>query len=230
MKLRTSLKDVIRRHARMAAYAVIALGFMGYIFSAAALFFPQVFNVLNRESLYTSPTLDARDPLADSYFLTKSSPKQLRIPSIKVDVPFSAPLGLKEGGEVEVPKEFDHVGWYKYGPTPGSLGPAVIFGHVDSKAGPAIFFSLGQVKVGDSVFVDREDGTTAEFEILGLERYPQNDFPTNKVYGNLPYAGLRLITCTGTYDKGHLRYTHNLVVYAKLKHSKEGTASGTASQ
>jgi sortase (surface protein transpeptidase) len=146
----------------------------------------------------------------------KSIPVRLRVPSISLDTEFVEPLGLLAGGEVAVPDSFTDVGWYKHGPTPGEIGPSVILGHVDSVKGPAVFYSLGQISIGDEIFVDREDGTTVRFIAEKLERYKQSEFPTEQVYGNIPYAGLRLITCTGTYDKQSQRYTHNLVIYAKL--------------
>ncbi len=160
------------------------------------------------------------DPIASSTAATMnpSYPVRLRVPKIHLDAPFTEePLGLDEDKAVEVPEGYEEVGWYRYGPTPGSLGPAVVLGHVDSLDGAAVFYLLGQLEPGDSVFVDREDGTTAEFTVTALERTPQSEFPTQKVYGNIDFAGLRLITCTGKYDKGSLRYSHNLVVYAALK-------------
>jgi len=147
--------------------------------------------------------------------LSEAIPTRLRIPAIGVDTPF-VQLGLDENKEIEIPKGYEEVGWYKYGPTPGELGPAVVLGHVDSYDGPAVFYSLGQLHEGDRVEVDRDDGTTAVFEVKTLERYPQSSFPTSLVYGDIDHAGLRLITCSGSYDREQLRYDHNLVVYAEL--------------
>jgi Sortase domain len=148
--------------------------------------------------------------------LPKSLPTVLRIPALDLQVDFTSPLRLADNGEVAVPEVYDRVGWYEYGPTPGELGPAVILGHVDSYEGPAVFFSLGQLKVGDSIYISREDGQEAKFEVALLERYAQNAFPAAKVYGDIDHAGLRLITCSGIFDRGTKRYTHNLVVYARL--------------
>lgn len=146
-----------------------------------------------------------------------SEPTQLRIPRIDLTTSFEESLGINADGTIAVPVGYEQVGWYKYSPTPGELGPSVILGHVDSYQGPAIFWPLGKLVVGDEINITREDGTVVTFVVEGLERYPQSDFPTEKVYGNINYAGLRLITCSGTYNKGAKRYTHNLVVYAKLK-------------
>jgi len=147
--------------------------------------------------------------------LSESPPTRLRIPAIGVDTSFVT-LGIDENREIEVPKSFTEVGWYEYGPTPGELGPAVVLGHVDSYEGPAVFFSLGQLRAGDRIEIDREDGSTAVFEVKTSERYPQSNFPTSLVYGDIDHAGLRLITCSGSYDYQSLRYDQNLVVYAEL--------------
>ncbi len=148
--------------------------------------------------------------------LSSSVPASLRIPALAIETSFTEPLALTESGEVAVPDDNYKVGWYKNSPTPGEAGPAIVLGHVDSYTGPAIFFYLGQLKPGDDIFITREDGSEAHFEVTLLERYEQDQFPSQKVYGNINYAGLRLITCSGTYKQGVGRYTHNLVVYAKL--------------
>ncbi len=162
--------------------------------------------------------LAPESPVATSttLVLPEANPLRLRIPEIAVDAPFEAPLGLKQNGEIGVPESYETVGYYKFGPTPGEIGPAVVLGHVDSYEGPAVLFRLGQLEVGDEIMIDREDGTTATFAVTALERHEQEGFPTVKVYSDLDYAGLRLITCTGVYDHGSLRYSHNLIVFAEL--------------
>lgn len=143
-------------------------------------------------------------------------PERLLIPRLDIDASFEAPLGITENGEVAVPDGYETVGWYQYGPPPGEFGPAVVLGHVDSHTGPAVFYSLGQLVEGDEIFIERDDGSIAVFAVTTLERPSQETFPTERVYGNIDHAGLRLITCTGTYDRAHERYTHNLIVYAAL--------------
>ena len=148
--------------------------------------------------------------------LPQSEPKRIRIPAIELEAPFEAPLGVNENREVEVPKSYDTVGWYKYGPTPGELGPSVILGHVDSREGPEVFYDLRELEEGDLSEIDREDGSTAVFEVTRLRTVSQESFPTMEVYGNIDHAGLRLITCSGTFDQGTQRYSHNLIVFARL--------------
>ena len=146
----------------------------------------------------------------------RSAPTRLEIPAIKLDTTFVPPLGLLPDKTVSVPDSYIKVGWYSGGSTPGENGPAVILGHVDSKEGPAVFYSLGQLKEGDEIKITRDDGTRVTFIVTKLQRYPQVNFPTQEVYGMTDSPTLRLVTCTGTFDRGVQKYSHNLVVYASL--------------
>ena len=144
------------------------------------------------------------------------SPQLLMIvPAIGVTASSLVPLKIIPAtGELEAPKEFTQTGWYAAGPVPGEPGPAVIAAHVDSKAGPAVFFRLKELKAGDKVFVPRSDGVTVSFTVTGVERYPKNAFPTQKVHGPTPDRALRLITCGGSFDYAKRSYRDNIVVYA----------------
>lgn len=149
---------------------------------------------------------------------TRSLPVALSVPSLGIETTFETRLGLTTSGAHEVPTSYEEVGWYEFSPTPGELGPAVVLGHVDSKDGPGVFYALGQLKRGDTIVIDREDGSVLTFEVTLLQRTDQETFPTQEVYGDINHAGLRLITCSGVYDKETLRYSHNLIVYARLIH------------
>jgi len=201
----------IRRYRKTAAFAVLGVIIGAALMATALLLF----------SHYKAPVIDYVAPEeviqeVDIEVLQASKPTHIRIPSIEVDAVFETPLGVSKSYEIEVPESYETVGWYKHGPTPGEVGPAVVLGHVDSYQGPAVLFSLGQVEVGETIEIDREDGSTAIFEVEALEKHEQTGFPTEKVYSDLDYPGLRLITCTGTYDKGVQRYSHNLIVFARL--------------
>ena len=71
--------------------------------------------------------------------------------------------------------------------------------------------------------VDRADGSTARFVVLAVERYPKDAFPTERVYGDIDHAGLRLITCGGSFDRAAHGYRDNVVVYAGLVGSRPAT-------
>lgn len=156
-------------------------------------------------------------------YLPASKPLSVDIPAIGVRSRLQA-LGLTDQHTLEVPPPgptYDIAAWYKHSSTPGSLGPAVIYGHVDSAAeGPSVFFNLGDLRPGDKAFVTRTDGVRAVFRIDGVRSYPKERFPTRLVYGRTDHAALRLITCGGPFDSAEGHYLENIVVFASLVGSR----------
>ena len=142
-----------------------------------------------------------------------ASPVSLTIPLIGVHTKLMT-LGLAKGGAIKVPGSTAIAGWYTGSPRPGSIGSAIIIGHIDSTSGPGVFYRLTELSRGDDVYVKRADGTTAEFRITGRQEYLKDQFPTQTVYGAVPDAELRLITCGGAFDPATGHYLSNIVVYA----------------
>ena len=147
--------------------------------------------------------------------LPPSPPVRLRIPAIGVDSGLMD-LGLDRAGSLEVPPDGFPAGWYTGAPTPGSLGPAIIAGHVDWAGSPGVFYSLRDLVPGDDITVDRADGTAARFRVQSVQQFPKDAFPTDRVYADLDHAGLRLITCGGSFDRAARSYRDNIVVFADL--------------
>jgi sortase (surface protein transpeptidase) len=141
-----------------------------------------------------------------------SAPKRLRIPRIGVKSSMM-PLGLMRDGSLQVPPDAFTSGWFAGGPRPGQVGPAVIAAHVHWDGRWAVFRRLSTVKFGDLIHVDRRDGTTVTFRVTRVGQYKKNAFPTQLVYGNLNYPGLRLITCD-RFDYIRRAYMDNIVVFA----------------
>ena len=79
-------------------------------------------------------------------------PERLVIPVIGVDTELVS-LGLNSDGTMEVPSSYNEAGWFTGAPKPGDPGPAIIAGHVSSKAGPGVFYRLSALKRGDLVQV-----------------------------------------------------------------------------
>jgi hypothetical protein len=149
--------------------------------------------------------------------LKRSQPVRIDIPAIGVHSPLIL-LG-ETAGVVEVPtgSAYNEAGWYKYSRMPGSLGPAVILGHVDSGAwGPSVFYRLGDLRPGNRVYITREDGVVAVFQISGVREFPKAHFPTKLVYSNTNFAALRLITCGGSFDWSIGHYVDNIIVFGSL--------------
>jgi sortase (surface protein transpeptidase) len=147
--------------------------------------------------------------------MAAATPVRVQIPAIGVDSELMA-LGLQTDATLEVPPGGFPAGWYTGAPTPGELGPAIIAGHVDWGGQPGVFFHLRELSTGDEIAITREDGSTARFRVTGVERFAKDEFPTQAVYGDLDHAGLRLITCGGSFDRQARSYVDNLVVFAEL--------------
>lgn len=147
--------------------------------------------------------------------LPESDPVVVSIPRIGVSSRL-VDLDLDDDGSMQVPEPAD-AGWFTRGATPGALGPAVIAGHVTWDGAPAIFHRLGTLKSGDRVTVSRKDGRTAVFRVDRVARFAKSQFPSQAVYGPIDHAGLRLITCGGTYDAARNRYLDNVIVFARLE-------------
>ena len=140
-------------------------------------------------------------------------PVQLEIPAIGVRAPVIK-LGLNRDGSLEVPTRFGDTGWWSGGPRPGEPGPAVIVGHVDSHTGPAVFYRLGKLRRGDRIRVVGRNGTAHTFAIERMERHPKAHFPTAEVYGPTRGPALRLVTCSGGFDRASGHYLDNTIVFA----------------
>lgn len=150
---------------------------------------------------------------------TGSKPAAITIPAIGVRSAVFE-VGLTAAGALEVPApgpRYDQAAWYRGSPRPGSRGPAVIVGHVDSvRSGPSVFFRLGALHAKDQVQVRRGDGSVAVFAVDSVHSYAKSAFPTKLVYGPTTYPALRLITCGGPFDKSTGHYEQNVVVFAHL--------------
>jgi len=148
--------------------------------------------------------------------LPASEPTNISIPAVGINVGIE-PVGQDANGAIQLPPVLEWIaGWYKYSPTPGQLGPSVIVGHVDNYQGVSVFWRLREVQPGNDIFIARADGSTAHFTVTSLAEYSQADFPSQTVYGNIDYPGLRVITCGGTFNEATGSYDQNTVVYAKL--------------
>ncbi len=157
-------------------------------------------------------------PATTGPVLAASAPVRLSVPRLGVDADLLS-LGLNPDGTVAVPplSQVQVPSWYDKSPTPGALGPAAIYGHIDSaQYGRGVFYDLGAMRAGDPIAVTRADGTVAEFTVSAVREYQKQAFPTLEVYGNIDHAGLRLITCGGPFDATTGNYLDNIVVYATL--------------
>jgi sortase (surface protein transpeptidase) len=143
-------------------------------------------------------------------------PVRLEIPAIGVSTALIH-LGLTSSGTLEVPPTAAIAGWYTGSPRPGATGAAVIAGHIDSLSGPGIFYRLRLMRPGELIYVRRANHSLAVFRVTAVHMYLKTRFPTSAVYGAVPNAQLRLITCGGNFDYATGHYLSNVIVYATLR-------------
>jgi Sortase domain len=210
---------VWKAHARLLSAAVLgagllaaAAGTVGLVVASGAL---APARVGARPSPVAAPSGRTVAPVWLATVKQTPRPVFLTIPAIGVRASIIN-LGLNPNGTLQVPRTTTVVGWYTGSPRPGAIGSAIIAGHVDSRAGVGVFFWLRTMHRGERIYVRRADGTLAVFTVTAVRMYPKDDFPTATVYGPVPDAELRLITCGGTFDYSTGSYLSNVVVYAWL--------------
>jgi hypothetical protein len=146
--------------------------------------------------LRSPPPKPARSPPGtgriEAQTLSHSRPLTLTIPSLGVDrsplVELGKELGKEPDGSLEVPSDYDQAGWFAPGPAPGQFGPAVLAGHVDSKAGPAVFYRLAELRPAAIIDVARADGRVARFAVDKVERDAKDRSPPSPSTATPPTA------------------------------------------
>ena len=142
-------------------------------------------------------------------------PVRIQIPAVGIHAHVIR-LGLNPDHTLQVPRNFAETGWWAGGTAPGDPGPAVIAGHVDSYTGPAVYFRLKDLRRGDQIRIVRANHSVVRYTVQGLRSYSKARFPTKRVYGRTRQPTLRLITCSGTFDRSTGHYLDNTVVFANL--------------
>jgi sortase (surface protein transpeptidase) len=155
----------------------------------------------------TSPAGSARKQMPD--------PVRISIPSIGVNAPI-VPLGLNRDQTMQVPRNRSDAGWFRPGPEPGEIGPAVIVGHLATVSGPGVFAQLSRLKRGGLIHVGLRGGSSVTFVARSMIRVAKSRFPTRRVYARTALPTLRLITCSGRFDPVTGHHTDNFIVFASL--------------
>lgn len=164
----------------------------------------------------TPTPIEVRSATLADYRRPHLGPRPIRITIATIGVRGRVvPVGVEPGtGNVQVPADVDTVGWYRFGPSPGAVGSAVLLGHVDSRTqGTGVFFRLRELVPGDLVHVDFVDGSRASFRVVARRSYPKSDLPAN-LFDRAGRPILALVTCGGSFDAATRSYHDNVVVFA----------------
>lgn len=123
-------------------------------------------------------------------------------------------VGVEENGEMEIPGAAE-VGWYRYGPSPGESGSAVLAAHIAFNGRDGVFRDLQKIEVGDVVEVRYEDGSSKRFRIAETAQYDKDELPVDRIFAKEGAPELTLITCGGDFNRSLRSYSDNVVAYAE---------------
>jgi len=159
------------------------------------------------------PTVTAR-PAAPAPPAPVLAPEGISLAAQRISAPV-VDVGVDDRGLLEVPRDGDDVGWYRWSAVPGEPGTAVFAGHVDTlRDGPGAFFPLEDTQVGDRISVSLVDGSVREFAVTGRASFPKRTLPVDTVFRRGGPPQLVLVTCSGPFDEETRSYEENLVVTA----------------
>lgn len=159
------------------------------------------------------------DEERDGETIEPGIPKKLTIPAIDIDAQIEQ-VGLTKKGAMQNPSSWFTVGWYKLGARPGSMGSAVIAGHLDSDTGPAVFWDIEKLQPGDTITVTDDGGNEWNYTVDRLESYPLKEVPMQELFGPTEKTQLVLVTCEGEWIEQQ-GYDERLVVFASFVSNKK---------
>lgn len=164
----------------------------------------------------------SEEPISESAVLAfkppnPEDPRYLRIPDINVFSRIKS-LGVTPGGAVDTPKNIYDTGWYNDGARPGNpVGSSLILGHVSGWTGPGVFKNINKLAVGARFEIEKGTGEKVYYEVTRTEQIPAKEVDMSKILAT-EVAGqhdIKLMTCSGRYNKETKSFDDRFVVYGK---------------
>ncbi len=144
------------------------------------------------------------------------APARLEIPRLGIDANVQL-VGVNAKGNMASPSNFSDVSWYMNGTSPGSLGSAVMAGHVDNGLGlPGVFKELHTLRKGDELYVVTEEGKRLRFVVEEVRMFAHTAVPPDLLFTRADTVRLNLVTCDGAWLESEKTYDKRLVVFAVL--------------
>ena len=142
-------------------------------------------------------------------------PVRLQVPAARIDAAIDSE-GVNADGDMALPETVNRVGWYRFGPAPGSAAGAIVLaGHVDSaQQGRGGLFPLAPVPRGTDIVVTKSDGRGWHYRLLSRELFAKRTIPLGQIFARTGPPHLTIITCGGSFDRAALSYDDNVVVTA----------------
>jgi LPXTG-site transpeptidase (sortase) family protein len=176
-----------------------------------------------RTSTTEAPFVPERSPLADQVTPAGSAATAPAATDVSVPVGFRfdaigaesaiAQVGVAADGQMEIPGASE-VGWYRFGPSPGAAGSAVLAAHVAWNGEDGVFRRLTAAAPGDRFTVTYDDGSAREFEVAAVRQYPKDRLPVDELFAVDGPDQVVLVTCGGSFNRQISSYDDNIVAYA----------------
>ena len=141
------------------------------------------------------------------------APIGLSIPEIGIDKASVRDVGVEANGEMEIPGGSE-IGWYRWSPSPGHEGSAVLAAHIAWNGRDGVFRDLDDLEIGARFTVHYADGSEREFEVTERAQYGKRDLPFERVFARDGEPTVVLISCGGDFNRTLSSYEDNVVAYA----------------
>jgi hypothetical protein len=139
-------------------------------------------------------------------------PVAMSFDDIGVDLAPVVSVGVEANGDMEIPGA-NEVGWYRYGPTPGSSGSAVLAAHVSWNGRDGVFRRLSRAEPGQRFTIAYDDASIAEYELVAIRQYGKDELPP-EIFATDGDPQVVLVTCGGSFNRALNSYDDNIVAYA----------------
>lgn len=147
-----------------------------------------------------------------------NDPRYIRIPELGVLARVKN-LGIDKNGAVDAPWNIYDAGWYNGSARPGnSFGSSLVLGHVSGWTGPGVFKNINRLVPGSQFEIEKGNGEKITYSVTKTEQIPLDQVNMAKILGT-EVAGqhdMKLMTCSGKYNKETKTYEDRFVVYAEV--------------
>ena len=138
----------------------------------------------------------------------------LAVPRLGVKMPITA-VTVDDKGAMALPDRPTEIGWYAYGPKPGSTrGSAVLGGHVYSREyGIGPLAAMQRIRRGDEIIIKTNTGAE-RYLVSTVRLIRKQNLDLREVFTREGEPLLRILTCGGIYRRSG-GYQANIVVTAR---------------
>ncbi len=144
-------------------------------------------------------------------------PRYIRIPELGVLARIKS-LGITPSGAVDAPKNIFDAGWFNGSVRPGSSkGSSFILGHVSGWTGPGVFKNINRLVAGSQFEIEKGNGEIIKYSVTKTEKLALDQIDMSKILST-EVSGkqdIKLMTCSGKYNKETKTFEDRFVVYAE---------------